>query len=98
MIGIGVEGLEGIVEVVGEFEGLDEASVWGRRFFLSRPLTGALPGSSIGVKGVISGANILKLFLRLFAMTTDNQMSASWGPKMSHMLERSLRRECWRGA
>ena len=68
-IGMGAEGTgeEGIAEAVGELEGLEE-KVIGRRFFLSRPPMGALPGSSIGVKGVISGVKILKLFLRLFNM------------------------------
>ena len=72
-IGIGVGGFgEGISDVLGELEGLDE-NVMGRRFFFSRPPpTGALPGSSMGVNGEISGAKILKLFRRLPDMFADH--------------------------
>ena len=73
LIGTGVEGLgDGIAEVEGELEGLDEEKVMGRRFFLSKPPIGALPGSSIGVNGVTSGVKMLKLFLRLLDMLADN--------------------------
>ena len=71
LIGIGVEELGDGIEVVGELEGLVEEKVRGRRFFLSKPPTGALPGSSSGVNGLISGVKILKLFLRLLDMLVE---------------------------
>ena len=76
-IGIGVEGPEdGIGEVIGEAEGLEAENVVGRFFFLSKPLSGALLGSSMGVNGAISGGKILKLFLRLLDMISDGHIKS----------------------
>lgn len=70
LIGIGVEEPEeGMLEVVGELEGLEEKRVTGRRFFFRRPPAGALSGgSSMGVNAETSGVKMLRLFLRLFDM------------------------------
>lgn len=77
LIGIGVEGLEeGMAEVVGEFETLEAEKFVGRRFFLSRPPSGALLGSSMGVNGATSGVKILRLFLRLFDMVSNHHIKS----------------------
>ena len=94
LIGMGAERVgEGIAGVVGELEGLEE-KVIGRRFFLRRPSTGALPGSSIGVKGVISGVKIVKLFLRLFDMLEDGHTTSCYWSHRDNPLLAKLWEHC----